>query len=198
MMHMPDSEPTIFAVVLAAGRSLRFGSTKQAVLLDGVPLVRRTIDTAARVCDSRVLVVIGHDADTVLAAIDSEPCFIAVNEDYDEGLGSSIATAARACHGHADGLLLLLADQPLVTHRHLRTLIDSWSGADNEIVASSYSGTEGPPVLFSRGAFEALQSLSGDRGAHALFHDGRFALQTVPFEPAATDIDTPADLAALV
>jgi molybdenum cofactor cytidylyltransferase len=197
-MIMPDSEPTVFTAVLAAGSSSRFGSTKQAVLLDGMPLVRRVIDAAVRVCDSRVLAVIGHDADTVLAAIDSEPCFIAVNEDYGKGLGSSIATAARACRGHADALLLLLADQPLITPEHLRTLIDTWSGADNEIVASSYSGAEGPPVLFPSGAFVALESLRGDRGARALFRDSRFALSTVPFEPAATDIDTPADLAALV
>ena len=197
-MIMPDSEPTIFAAVLAAGSSSRFGSTKQAVMLDGVPLVRRAIDTAVRVCDSRVLAVVGHDADTVLAAIDSEPCFIAVNEDHGKGLGTSIATAARACRGHADALLLLLADQPLITPQHLRALIETWSGADNVIVASSYSGTEGPPVLFPSDAFEALQALTGDRGAHALFHDSRFMLKTVPFDPAAIDIDTPSDLAALV
>lgn len=197
-MIMPNSEPTVFAAVLAAGSSSRFGSTKQAVLLDDIPLVRRAIDTAVRVCDNRVLAVIGHDADTVLAAIDSEPCFITVNEDHGKGLGTSIATATRACRGHADALLLLLADQPLITPQHLRALIDTWSGADNVIVASSYSGTEGPPVLFPSGAFEALESLTGDRGAHALFHDSRFTLKTVPFDPAATDIDTPEDLAALV
>ncbi|MDH3490534.1 MAG: nucleotidyltransferase family protein [Gammaproteobacteria bacterium] len=195
---MPDPEPTIFAAVLAAGGSSRFGSTKQAVLLDGMPLVWRAVDTAVTVCNNRVLAVIGHDADTVLAAIGSEPCFIAVNEDHGKGLGTSIATAARACRGNADALLLLLADQPLITTQHLRALIDTWSGADNEIVASSYSGTDGPPVLFPSGAFEALESLTGDRGGRALFRDSRFTLRTVPFEPAATDIDTPADLAALV
>ena len=198
MMIMPDSEPTVFAAVLAAGSSSRFGSTKQAVLLDGIPLVRRAIDTAVTVCDNRVLAVIGHDADAVLVAIGSEPCFIAVNEDHGKGLGSSIATAARACRRHADALLLLLADQPLITPQHLRALIDTWSGADNVIVASSYLGTEGPPVLFPSGAFEALESLTGDRGAHTLFRDSCFTLKTVPFDPAGTDIDTPEDLAALV
>jgi len=197
-MIMPEWEPTVFAAVLAAGSSSRFGSTKQAALLDGIPLVRRAIDTAVTVCVNRVLAVIGHDADAVLAAIGSEPCFIAVNEDHGKGLGTSIATAARACRGNADALLLLLADQPLITSQHLRALIETWAGADNVIVASSFSGTEGPPVLFPSGAFEALESLTGDRGAHTLFHDSRFTLKTVPFDPAATDIDTPEDLAALV
>lgn len=194
---MPDSDRTVFAAVLAAGGSSRFGSIKQSALLDGLPLVRRAINTALKACDNRVLAVIGHEAKTVLAAIDSEPCFVTVNRDYGEGLGTSIAAAARACGENADALLLLLADQPLVTAQHLRALIDTWSGAEDEIVASSYSGTEGPPVLFPRGAFGALESLAGDKGARALFHDSRFRLRTVPFEPAAVDIDTPADLAAL-
>lgn len=194
---MPDSDPTVFAVVLAAGGASRFGSTKQSALLDGVPLVRRAIDTAVEVCGNRVLAVIGHEAGTVFAAIGSAPCYVIVNENHDEGLGTSIAAAARACHGNTDALLLLLADQPLITPQHLRALIETWSGADDEIVASSYTGTEGPPVLFPRGALQALESLTGDHGAHALLHDPRFTLRTVSCEPAAVDIDTPADLATL-
>jgi molybdenum cofactor cytidylyltransferase len=91
-----------------------------------------------------------------------------------------------------------LADQPLVTAEHLRQLIDSWSGLENEIVATAYSGTQGPPVLFPRDTFDALRSLTGDRGARTILDDSRFSLKTVQFEPAAIDIDTPADLASLV
>jgi CTP:molybdopterin cytidylyltransferase MocA len=194
---VPDSDPTVFAIVLAAGAASRFGSTKQSALLDGVPLVRRAIDTAIGACGNRVLAVIGHEASTVFAAIGSAPCFVIVNDQHDEGLGSSIAAAARACHDNTDALLLLLADQPLITRQHLRALIETWSGADDEIVASSYSGTEGPPVLFPRGALHALESLTGDQGAHALLHDRRFTLRTVSCESAGVDVDTPADLAAL-
>lgn len=195
---MQGAQPTIFAAVLAAGGATRFGSTKQLAALDGMPLVRRAIVTAENVCEGRVLAVIGANAQAVFAAIDSEPCFVAVNDSYDKGLGGSIGTAARLCDKNADGLLLLLADQPLISPQHLRALINTWSGADNEIVASAYAGTVGPPVLFPKGAFQALCSLTGDQGARALFHDDRFRLRTVPFEAAAVDIDTPADLDALL
>lgn len=194
---MPDQPGNIFAVVLAAGSSSRFGATKQTVVLDDVPMVRRALDTAARVCKDRVLTVIGHDTSSVLGAMNADSGFIVVNEDYREGLGSSIAAAARGCRAGADALLLLLADQALVTADHLFALLDSWTGSDTEIVATAYDGTRGPPVLFPRAAFDDLCQLSGENGARGLFEDERFQVKTVRFEAAAVDIDTPDDLATL-
>lgn len=193
---MPVPQPRILAAVLAAGQSSRFESTKLTARLQGVPLVRRLATTASEVFGSKVVTVLGHDRELVFEALDSESGFVVVNERYKSGLGSSIAAAARTCRRVADALVVLLADQPFVTAEHLQTLIDTWSGADDEIVASSYAGTQGPPALFPSGAFEALCSLRGDKGAHELFYDERFRLSTVRFEPAAIDIDTPADLAA--
>jgi len=194
---MPDRQQTVFAAILAAGQSSRFGSTKQTVELDGIPLVERAAAMAARVCESRVITVIGHDWETVLGACAAQPGFVVVNEDYKNGLGTSIAAAASACRRCADALLVLLADQPLVTAEHLQTLIDSWSGSDTEIVASAYDDTEGPPVLFPSAVFDDLRSLQGVQGARLLLRDDRFRLTTVRFEPAAVDIDTPLDLAAI-
>jgi molybdenum cofactor cytidylyltransferase len=195
---MPDRQHTIFAAVLAAGSSSRFGSTKQAVELDGLSLVQRAMATAAEVCENRVVTVIGHDWATVLKLVNSQSGFAVFNEDYENGLGTSIAAAARACQRCADAMLVVLADQPLITAGHLQSLIDRWSGADDEIVATAFAGTHGPPVLFPSGAFSALHSLMGDQGARALLRDRRFSLKTVHFEAAAVDIDTPADLTAVV
>lgn len=196
-IQMPDLPHNVFAVVLAAGSSSRFGATKQRVTLNDVPLVRRALDTAARACNDRVITVIGHDWSSVLGAMNADSGFVIVNEDYRQGLGSSIAAAARACRPGADALLLLLADQALVTADHLLALINRWSGSDNEIVATAYDDTQGPPALFPRATFDDLCQLSGDRGARDLFRDERFQLKTVRFEPAAIDIDTPADLARI-
>jgi len=187
----------IFAAVLAAGDASRFGSTKQLVELHGVPLVRRATDMAARVCGDRVVTVLGHDWPNVLAALGSAAGFLVLNENYREGMGTSIAAAARACTSLADALIVVLADQPLVSAEHLQALVNRWSGASDEVVASSYAGTMGPPVLFASDAFATLGSLRGDAGARAVLSDSRFRLSSVPFEPASVDIDTTADLAAL-
>lgn len=191
---MPQQQRTVFAVVLAAGTSSRFGETKQAAEIDGAPLARRALDTATRVCGDRVIAVIGHDAATVVRSMQANSGFLVVNEDFESGLGSSIAVAARACPPQTDALLLMLADQPLVTADHLDALLRRWSGAANEIVATAYADTEGPPVLMPSATFDELRGLTGDTGARALFRDARFSLKTVRFEDAAVDIDTPSDL----
>ncbi len=194
---MPGPSSTVFAVILAAGTSSRFGMTKQVAKIGGVPMVQRAVQMATRVCDDRVITVIGHDASNVLQSIQANSGFVVVNDAYKSGLGSSIAAAARACPPEADALLLLLADQALVTENHLKTLLQRWSGAGDEIVATAYADTEGPPVLLPRATFKALRGLSGDTGARNLLRDPRFNLRSVSFEDAAVDIDTPADLDAL-
>ncbi|MBT8066337.1 MAG: nucleotidyltransferase family protein [Gammaproteobacteria bacterium] len=194
---MPKPHKTVFAVVLAAGMSTRFGATKQVAKLDGVPIVQRAVQMATRVCGDRVITVIGHDASSVLRCMHTNSGFVVVNDDYQSGLGSSIAAAARACPEQTDALLVLLADQVLITESHLNALLECWSGTADEIVATAYAGTDGPPVLMPKATFADLRRLRGDTGARALFQDPRFRLQSVPFEDAAVDIDTPADLDAL-
>lgn len=194
---MQHPSKTVYAIVLAAGRSVRFGATKQIVELDGVPLLRRALDAAAEVCGDRVITVLGHDDARVFRSMQTNSGFLFVNDAYDSGMGSSIASAARLCPLEADALLLLLADQVLVTPGHLQALLQRWSGAPAEIVATAFEDTQGPPVLLPRETFDDLCQLNGDSGARALFQDARFRLKTVRFEDAAVDIDTRSDLAAL-
>lgn len=188
---------SVFAVVLAAGRSRRFGRSKLLERLDGEPLVRRAARLARSVCGDRTVLVTGYDSAAVTAAAGDASQFVIVNDRYQHGMGLSIALAANAVSHATDALLLLFADQPLLTAEHLEALIDVWSGADNEIVATAYAGTRGPPVLFPHGALGALGALTGDEGAKRILLDPAFDVRTVAFEDAAIDIDTPADLESL-
>ncbi|HSM31730.1 MAG TPA: nucleotidyltransferase family protein [Woeseiaceae bacterium] len=190
-------KPAAFAVVLAAGGSQRFGRSKLLEPVQGEPLVRRAANLAREVCGDCSLLVTGHERAAVTAAAGDAVRFMIVNDRYEDGIGVSIALAAKAVSHAADALLLLFADQPLVTPRHLRALLAAWDGSDREIVATAFSGILGPPVLFPRGAFTALGRLSGDTGAKSVLQDSRFDVRTVAFEDAAIDIDTPADLEKL-
>lgn len=194
---MPDPQHRIFAVILAAGRSRRFGATKQAEILGDVPLVRRAQVTAGAACGGRVITVLGHDWRAVLEAGDRAAGFVVLNDDFDDGMASSIVTAARIAAANADALIVILADQPLVDAAHLESLIMHWSGDPLQIVATAFAGRDGPPVLFPSGAFPDLLRLTGDRGAQDLLRSGRYDVKHVHCEAAATDIDTPADLQAL-
>ena len=196
-MSNDTPNPGVFAIVLAAGCSSRFGATKQLAEIDGVPLVRHSIDVAASACGENTVLVVGHDWQAVSAACAGAPGFLVVNDNYREGLGTSLALAVRSVRHTAPAVIVLLADQALISADHIRALSNGWSGKSDEIVATSYAGTTGTPVLFPRDCFKELVKLKGDAGGRHLLDDARFDVKTIEFEPAAIDIDTPADLKKL-
>lgn len=191
-----NARGAVFAVVLAAGESRRFGKAKLLESLHGETLVRRAACLARTCCGDRSVLVTGHRARDVAAAADGACAIVIENPGYRDGLGTSIALAARTLADRADALLLLLADQPLVETTHLDRLIAAWQG-DDEIVATAFAGTRGPPVLMPKATFGALARLRGDRGARSLFDDRRFRVRAVDFDPARIDIDTAEDLERL-
>ena len=193
--HSPS--PTIHACVLAAGSSTRFGATKLIQPFRGKPLVQHAICTALSVFPGRVSLVVGHDEKSVVQASGDLGHALVINSNYRSGLGTSIAAGVLSCCDKVDAIMVLLADQPLVTREHLMQIVDNWSGAENEIVASSFGGASGPPILFPKQAFSALTQLAGDTGARSLLSDSRFDVRKIAFPPAAHDIDTPDDLRKL-
>ena len=188
------ADQRVFAVVLAAGSSQRFGGTKQLQEVDGASMVRNCAALARAVCGDQTLLVVGFKQRSVVAAADGECHFIAINDNYADGIGSSIACAARSLAHSADALLILLAEQPLITEEHLNALLGAWSGDDDAIVATAFADAQGPPVLLPRSTFPRLAELSGDNGARKLLRDPRYRVSSVTFEPAAVNIDRPEDL----
>ncbi len=193
---MDDGDAAVFAAILAAGTSSRFGATKQLETFAGTPLAARACRAAAAAFGARTALIVGHDMHAVMQACMPMPGFLVVNDAYAAGVGTSIARAARALDHVADAIVIVLADQPLVTSTHLAALADRWTGGNIDIVATRFADTLGPPCLFGRRCFLELASLTGDTGARAVLNDRRFELHEVVFEPAAVDIDRVADIAA--
>ncbi len=157
-------------------------------------MVRLAAALARAVCGEKSLLVAGFNHQDVVTAADKQCQFIAINENYADGVGSSIACAARSLAPSADALLILLADQPRISEDHLNALLGAWSGDSDEIVATSFAGAQGPPVILPRSSFRQLVELSGDTGARKLLQDPDYQVKSVKFEPAAVDIDRPEDL----
>jgi molybdenum cofactor cytidylyltransferase len=187
----------IYCVVLAAGESRRYGRTKLLEAYRGKPLLRHALEAAQIACPGRVCLVTGTDADAIHHAAGGLADTVVHNPAFKSGISSSIRSGVGACGEHADALLIVLADQPLVTAGHLSTLIETWESETSKIVVSAYSETIGPPVLFGRSYFGQLSELSGDSGAKSVLREHRASLRPVSFEPAAIDIDTPEDLQEL-
>jgi molybdenum cofactor cytidylyltransferase len=187
-------------VLLAAGEASRFGSAKQATLIDGVPLVRRAAIAAVRT-GAVVTAVLGAHRSDVEPLLDDLDLSLAFNPRWLDGLGSSIALGVREMtqrHRDLSAVMLCLTDQALVDTNDLQQLIDAHRLDPRSIIAASFADVLGPPCLFPRGDVDALLELSGPQGARVLLQRHAERVRALPMPHAAIDIDTPDDLARLL
>ena len=191
------SQSAIFAVVLAAGSSTRFGRTKQLEKFEGVSLAAGAVRQAESVCGELTVLVTGKDWQKVADTCAPLAGYFVINTDYEQGLASSIACGVRAVAESADAILLMLADLPLVTTELLTDLVNAWTDSPQTIVASAFEDTLGPPIVFPKADFDALLQLTGDRGARPIIDANKKRVQAIACEEAAFDIDRPEDLAGI-
>jgi len=172
------------AVVLAAGASVRLGQPKQLVRLSEETLLERACRTAREAGCAPVVVVLGSEAEQIQAQCDLSDAVVVVNDEWSEGMASSIRVGIRALHD-ADGVVLMTCDQPTVTAAHLRALM-----ASGETKASAYAGRRGVPAYLPASAFAQLMKLRGDAGARDLLGEA----ETVELVGGELDVDTAEDL----
>lgn len=144
----------IMIALLGAGRASRFGADKLSQPCAGRPLGAWAL-AAADETGLPVVWIAGQ------AAPDFVTCEVALNPRTAEGMGTSVALAARLARERGAGaLLVMLADMPLVSPALLARLIEA--GAPS---ACSYGFEPGAPAIIPAALFGELEALSGDQGA---------------------------------
>jgi CTP:molybdopterin cytidylyltransferase MocA len=139
-----------------------------------------------------VVVVLGAAAAEVRQQADLSGCAVAVNPDWETGMGSSLRAGLAAVPPSCKAAVILLVDQPFVTPEAVRAVIDS--GA--EVAAATYQGRRGHPVLIAARHWpEVAASALGDRGARDFL--ARHGVLSVPCDGSPADIDVPEDLKIL-
>jgi molybdenum cofactor cytidylyltransferase len=187
----------LYAIVLAAGASTRFGSPKQLVRLGGRPLLHTVVTRAAEVTGNALIVVLGAGAGELAPLLKHSPGAVVVNRHWREGLASSIRAGVARLPATCAGVMLVLADQAGVTTDDLKRLAGTWRRRPRCIAAALYGGATGAPAIFPRSSFTELAALRGDSGARALLRRSADRLLRVPMPSAELDLDTPEDLLAL-
>jgi molybdenum cofactor cytidylyltransferase len=191
---MISGAQTLHIVVLAAGASNRFGSPKQLARIDDVPMLRLVVCRALDVAGRLVSVVVGAHGAEVSATLHDLPVQLVTNNDWAEGMASSLRAGIRQLPASCTAALVLLGDQPGVTSDDLQRLVAAWQRSQCAITAAFYEDRLGAPAIFARSQFPALLALQGDQGARAVLRGAAQAIERVPMPNAARDVDTPADL----
>jgi molybdenum cofactor cytidylyltransferase len=157
------------ALVLAAGRSARLGRPKQLLPLGGRPLLQHVVDAAAAAAPAELVVVLGHAAAEVAAAIALPPgARTVVSARHGEGQSASLADGLAALAPATVAALVLLGDQPTVSPGAIRAVAAAFRLDGPPIVRARYGGRPGHPVLLARRVWPELRADGGDRGARDL------------------------------
>jgi molybdenum cofactor cytidylyltransferase len=190
----------LIGVLLAAGRSQRMGQTKQLLAwpphsTSRLPLVAAAFDAIAPACCAMV-VVVGHEADAVLAAM-GERRFQAVRINPDSEMIASVKaglSAALAIEPTAD-VLLQLADHPEVRRETIELLLRASADETGRAVMSECDGRGGHPVVIPAELVYDILDFAGAGGLRQYWLDHAEACVRVPVDDPGVilDLDTPED-----
>lgn len=198
---MVKTTSNIVIVILAAGASRRMGRPKQLLPWGDSTLLQHAIHTAQKTVASEIIVVLGANYTIIANDIIDFPITIIKNDSSALGLGKSIACAAAfilKSKKHIDGVLFMLADQPLIESSYLDNLIAEYAVGGNQILATSYiNGKKGVPTLFDTSYFKELTTLNDDNGAKSIIKKYHNHVTILDAEIENIDIDSKEDYALL-
>jgi len=189
----------VAGVVLAAGRSIRFGRNKLLQPFRGEPLIRRAVSAALSSRLSSVNVVLGHDDAAVRATlaelIDDPRLILTVNPSYRDGQSRSVIAGLAGVPLGSAAAMFLVGDQPLLDRNVIDKLIAAFEDAGGGICYPVSGGRRNSPVIFAAEFFDDLRKISGDEGGRAVIAGHPEAVTAVDFpDPDIfADIDSPGD-----
>jgi molybdenum cofactor cytidylyltransferase len=181
----------IGCLVLAAGRSSRFGSDKRLATFQGQPLLLHVLDHIPDVFSSRTVVL--ADGDERLAEHIPKDWQIVFARAAKSGMGFSLAAGLMTATDW-DGAVVALADMPWIRPETFTIIRDAL--APDNLVVPVFEGKRGNPVGIGRQFFNRLLEAGGDYGARALLRTeaGRLRMVEVADPGILRDVDQPADL----
>ena len=183
-------------MLLAAGGSARLGKPKQLLVYNGKSFLQHTIEIIIASGIKPFIIVLGANADLLNPSIDSPDGIVVLNENWEEGMATSIIAGLTTLLEKYPGLgsvIFMTCDQPFVNKFLLNNLIFTHQQTGKSIVASSYDDALGVPALFNKNIFPELLQLKGDAGAKKIILQHIDELATVAFPKGKVDVDTVED-----
>ncbi len=198
-METPEKRE-VGLIILAAGSSVRMKQPKQLMKFENQTLLRRAVETALATVFNPVIVVLGANHERLSNEIEGLNALICRNENFQSGLSSSIKAGLQKLleiKPEISGVLMTLADQPLITAESLDAFYEKFLVHSGFIIAAEYNEKIGVPALFNRHLFAELLELEGDHGARRILRDHHRSIIKIELPEADLDIDTPGDFLRL-
>jgi molybdenum cofactor cytidylyltransferase len=186
-------------IILAAGSSSRMGELKQLMIYKDKTLLQHIVTEAKNAHLEPIICVTGCQSELIKKNISGLNVSIVYNANWPEGMGSGIFTGInQLLFWDVDSVILAVSDQPYVSSDLFKTMLKLKDQSGKGIVACSYAGTLGTPVLFSKAYFSRLQLLNRNQGAKNVVNSNLPDVCSVRFEKGSVDIDTKEDYEKLI
>ncbi len=168
--------------------------------LGGDPLVRRVVTTIAAHPFAEVIVVTGHEAEDVAAALDGLPVRIVHNPRYEEGQMTSARAGLAALELACQGVMVCLSDQPALTPDDLATLAAAFLAHPAPVLVPTFGGARGNPIVLARSSLDEILARGGNFGCRQFVTKNADVVATfeMPTDHVLVDVDRPEDYEALL
>jgi molybdenum cofactor cytidylyltransferase len=185
----------VWAIILAAGTSVRMGKQKLLLPYCGKTIIETVTDKAMTAVDSNVIVVLGSHYDEIYNRLVSKPVRLVRNHSYQNGMLSSVICGFRALPLEAAAALIYLGDQPHIPVSVGIQIITEWEKTKKGIVLPYYSGKRGHPILISSAYRCQIERLDQTKGLRSLLEQNLHDITGVECNSPEIlrDIDTPED-----
>ena len=188
------------ALLLAAGESRRMGEFKQLLPFGGKSFVACCVDNLMASRVGEVVVVTGHREADVRRAVSDRPVTFAHNEEYREGMSSSIKRGLEAVSPSARVLIVALVDQPHVGPAIFDQVIDTYEKQRPLIVVPTYGGRNGHPIAIDLSLRDEIMAMDARVGLRQVVHahKDKVVYTEAASEAVLIDCDLPEDYRRLL
>ena len=192
------------AVLLAAGEGKRFGEIKQLATYQGDAFILLALRKLLAIDIEQIIVVLGFEQQKIVDVLKDSGLLdskveLVINEDYQQGMGTSISAAMKNVKKEIEAVFFLLVDLPLLQAKTISLVLNAYLQIEQKILVPTYQGRRGHPTIWGKSYFSVLSKCKGDMGGRELLHT--FAEDVYAFpcndEGIILDIDTLEQLKSL-
>jgi molybdenum cofactor cytidylyltransferase len=189
------ANPSIAAIVLAGGVSQRMGEANKLHLdIDGVSMLRRSLETLLGANLDEIVVVLGHEHQLTAKLIEDMDISTVYNTDYQSGQMTSVHCGLAALQRPSSGIMVALGDQPALTITDINLLIKAYANRGSaEVVIPMYQGNRGNPIIMSDQSRQDILAGKRNLGCRRFIENNPELVQMIEMESPAViiDLDTP-------
>ena len=176
-------------ILLAAGNSKRFNGNKLLAIYKEKPIYMHIVNNVLKLEVNKIICVTQYEE--IKEALLNTNINVVMNTNSSLGISSSIKLGINF-DKEADGYMFMVCDQPFITEKTLKILLDKFINGEKGIVCVGCGNNKGNPVIFSKKYINELLSLQGDNGGKRILkgHLNDLNVVNIDNEIELFDIDT--------